>query len=132
MLLARNIRYLRRKQGIGQEDLAQRLGYKSYTTIQKWESGVSEPPLKVLHALSEIFGEHISRLTTVDIEMEESALFQRMVEETVREPAVEWYSGLSDEQRELVNLLAYLPSGQVEALLNLAKQMQLPRSQETE
>lgn len=63
MYLAHNIRYLRRKQGWSQEYLAERLGYKSYTTIQKWESGVSEPPLKTAHALAELFHVDVDALT---------------------------------------------------------------------
>lgn len=68
MALARNIRYLRKKQGWGQDTLAEKLGYKSYTTIQKWESGVSEPPLKVVHALADLFGVDIDDLTKIDLE----------------------------------------------------------------
>lgn len=40
------------------------LGYKSFTTIQKWESGVSEPPLKALKKLSEIFNIDMNDLAT--------------------------------------------------------------------
>lgn len=72
MALARNIRYLRRKQGWGQEELAEKLGYKSYTTIQKWESGVSEPPLKIVHALANIFNVDITDLTNADLEFEKT------------------------------------------------------------
>ena len=68
MPLAQNIRYLRRKQGWGQDTLAEKLGYKSYTTIQKWESGVSEPPLKVVHELAAIFRVDINDLTNGDLE----------------------------------------------------------------
>lgn len=68
MALARNIRFLRKKQGWGQDFLAEKLGYKSYTTIQKWESGVSEPPLKVVHALADLFGVDIDVLTGVELE----------------------------------------------------------------
>lgn len=68
MSLARNIRYLRKKQGWGQDALAEKLGYKSYTTIQKWESGVSEPPLKIVHALADLFNVDITDLTNSDLE----------------------------------------------------------------
>lgn len=68
MALAQNIRYLRKKQGWGQDTLAEKLGYKSYTTIQKWESGVSEPPLKVVHALADLFCVDINDLTGTDLE----------------------------------------------------------------
>ena len=42
MALAKNIRYLRKKMGYSQDDVAEKLGYKLYTTIQKWEMGTSE------------------------------------------------------------------------------------------
>lgn len=72
MSLARNIRYLRKKQGWGQDTLAEKLGYKSYTTIQKWESGVSEPPLKIVHTLAALFHVEINDLTQCDLELGES------------------------------------------------------------
>lgn len=70
MSLAKNIRYLRKKQGWGQDALAEKLGYKSYTTIQKWESGVSEPPLKSLHVLANLFHVDINDLANVDLDAE--------------------------------------------------------------
>lgn len=56
MYLSENIRYLRTLKGYSQEYVASKLGYKSFTTIQKWESGVSEPPVKKLQELSKLFG----------------------------------------------------------------------------
>lgn len=73
MALANNIRFLRKKQGWGQDALAEKLGYKSYTTIQKWESGVSEPPLKVVHALASLFNVEINDLTQCNLELGESS-----------------------------------------------------------
>lgn len=64
MCLGENIRFLRTKKGYSQDDIANMLGYKSFTTIQKWESGVSEPPLKVLKKLSEIFNIDMNDLAT--------------------------------------------------------------------
>jgi repressor LexA len=71
MSLASNIRYLRKKQGWSQDYLAEQLGYKSYTTIQKWESGVSEPPLKKAHAIAALFRVDIDDLTQKDLEQME-------------------------------------------------------------
>ena len=68
MSLARNIRFLRKKFNMSQEELADKLGYKNYTTVQKWESGVSEPPLKKVHALAELFDIEINALTQYDLE----------------------------------------------------------------
>ena len=64
MCLGENIRFLRTKKGYSQDDIANMLGYKSFTTILKWESGVSEPPLKALKKLSEIFNIDMNDLAT--------------------------------------------------------------------
>ena len=71
MYLPENIRYMRKFMNMSQEELAERLGYKSYTTIQKWESGVSEPPLKKLKELSEIFKIDMDTLTENRLQTEE-------------------------------------------------------------
>lgn len=71
MTLANNIRYLRKKQGWSQDYLAEQLGYKSYTTIQKWESGVSAPPLKKAHAIASLFQVDIDDLTKKALWMDE-------------------------------------------------------------
>lgn len=71
MMLGKNIRFLRRKNGWSQDYLAERLGYKSYTTIQKWESGVTEPPLKKAHAIAELFQIDIDDLTKKDLAAQE-------------------------------------------------------------
>lgn len=69
MYLAKNIRYLRRKYGYSQDFIAAKLGYKSYTTIQKWEMGVSEPSLKKLSELSALLQVNINDITGTDIEL---------------------------------------------------------------
>lgn len=68
MYLAENIRYLRKKNNMSQEDLADILDRKSFTTIQKWESGVSDPPFKILKRLSEIFNVDMDTLANVRLE----------------------------------------------------------------
>lgn len=55
MYIGENIRYLRTINCISQEELATALGYKSYTTITKWESGVSEPTLKMATQIASFF-----------------------------------------------------------------------------
>lgn len=99
MALSRNIRYLRKKQGWGQDALAEKLGYKSYTTIQKWESGVSEPPLKVVHELASIFNVDINDLTNCDLE-NESALNAKAPALTQRDER--------DIAKDLENIMANL------------------------
>lgn len=67
MSIGNNIRYLRRNRSMTQPELADILGYKSYTTIQKWESGMAEPPLKSVHAMAKLFGVDIDSLTKDDL-----------------------------------------------------------------
>jgi transcriptional regulator with XRE-family HTH domain len=70
MFFSKNLRYLRKNAGHSQEFLSDYLGYKNYTTIQKWESGSSEPPLNVVAKLSELYNVSMDDLANVDIEKE--------------------------------------------------------------
>lgn len=67
MSLSSNIRFLRTKKNYSQDKLAELLGYKSFTTIQKWESGVSDPPLKTVKKLCELFNVDIDELYDSDM-----------------------------------------------------------------
>lgn len=77
MFLAKNLRYLRHKFGYSQDEIAEHLGYKSFTTIQKWESGVAEPSLKVLSRLSELYETDLDQLTKTDLTLEKDQLNPR-------------------------------------------------------
>ncbi|MBQ6655331.1 MAG: helix-turn-helix domain-containing protein [Erysipelotrichaceae bacterium] len=55
MKFAANLRYLRRLNHISQNELADRMGYKSFTTIQKWEDGSAVPPYKTIVKLADFF-----------------------------------------------------------------------------
>lgn len=72
MNFANNIRFLRRQRNISQEELAEMVGYKSFTTIQKWETGDSEPNMGVLRQLADIFHLSISELVETDLENKSS------------------------------------------------------------
>lgn len=68
MTLSKNIRYLRKAHNLTQEDIARKLNYKSFTTIQKWEEGTSEPPIDVIRGLGKIFGVSMDSLLNYDYE----------------------------------------------------------------
>ena len=68
MSFSSNIRFLRKQRNLSQEELAEMVGYKSFTTIQKWETGDSEPNMGVLRQLADIFHISISELVETDIE----------------------------------------------------------------
>ena len=58
------IRYYRKLRGISQETLADKIGYKSFTTIQKWEDGTSSPPIGTVKKVADILGVTIEELTS--------------------------------------------------------------------
>lgn len=62
MYIGKNIKYLRTLKGYSQEELSKYLGYKSYTTITKWESGISEPTLKMTNMIADFFNISVNEL----------------------------------------------------------------------
>ena len=62
-MLSERIYTLRRKSGLSQEQLAEKIGV-SRQAISKWESGTSTPELEKLIALSKCFNITVDELTT--------------------------------------------------------------------
>lgn len=62
MRLSENIRHFRKLRNLSQDEIAKKLGYKSFTTIQKWETGASEPPVGKLYELAGILQVNIMDL----------------------------------------------------------------------
>lgn len=69
MHIGDNIKFLRTTRGYSQEELAKALGYKSYTTITKWESGVSEPTLKTTNEIAKFFNVSVNDLCYTKLDM---------------------------------------------------------------
>lgn len=116
MSLGENIKYLRTQKGLSQDYIADKLGYKSFTTIQKWESGVSEPPITKLKELATILNTDIDDLANKDLtrpytqqlkQRDEKDIAKRL-EETLEDLEASqnslMFSGepLDDETRELL------------------------------
>ena len=68
------IRYLRTQANYSQDKLAELLGYKSFTTIQKWESGVSNPPFSTVKKISELFHVDIDTLNSTDLSIKQDKI----------------------------------------------------------
>ena len=68
-----NVRYLRRKFQLTQDQLAEKLGYKSFTTIQKWETEKAEPTLSTITQVAQIFGVLLEDLVNKDLSCSDSA-----------------------------------------------------------
>ena len=71
MKLSDNIRYFRKLRNLSQDEIAKRLGYKSFTTIQKWETGMAEPPVGKLYELADILQVSIMDLLKDNLDAEE-------------------------------------------------------------
>lgn len=67
MSFSKNLKFLRKQKKLSQDYIAERLGYKSFTTIQKWESGIAEPSVDKLRELSEIFDVSMDELLNKDL-----------------------------------------------------------------
>lgn len=69
-IMRKNMRYLRRKNGFSQDFVATFCHKKSYTTIQKWESGDAEPSLANCVALCRLYNINLNDFIYVDFEKE--------------------------------------------------------------
>ena len=65
-MLRENIYTLRRKAGLSQEQLAERLEV-TRQTISKWEGGHSVPDLEKLQAMAAVFGVTLDELTGTEV-----------------------------------------------------------------
>lgn len=68
MNFSNNLRFLRKSHGYSHEFIAEKLGYKSFTTVQKWESGVSEPSVEKLKQLADLFDVTMDEFLYTDFE----------------------------------------------------------------
>ncbi|MGI6608402.1 MAG: LexA family protein [Erysipelotrichaceae bacterium] len=67
MKFAKNLRHLRKLNNISQNELADFLGYKSFTTIQKWEDGSATPPYRVIVKIADFFAVETETLMHQDL-----------------------------------------------------------------
>ena len=65
MTLGDNIRRKREEAGLSQDELAQRLGYKSRSTIAKVESGVNDLTQSKIQAFADVLGTTVTELLDV-------------------------------------------------------------------
>ena len=62
-----NLKFLRQREGLGQVDLAKKLGRKSSASISEWEKGKYTPKASVLAEITTIFNVSLSELLMVDL-----------------------------------------------------------------
>ena len=69
-----NLRYLRKVNKMSQDTLAEKLGYKSFTTVQKWEDGSAFPRVYTLKKIAEIFDIDLDHLLNLNIRTDKVAV----------------------------------------------------------
>ena len=80
MCFGKNLRYLRKLKSWSQEQLSDKLGYKSFTTIQKWESGDSEPPMNKVRSLCLLFNIPMDIILNYDLENSSQNILKKIKE----------------------------------------------------
>lgn len=75
-MFAKNIKYLRLNRQWRQVDLSKALGYSTWTTINKWESGSNTPPYKTIQKIARLFNVSENDLLSVDLEKRDEELRQ--------------------------------------------------------
>lgn len=100
MEFSSNLRYLRKERGMSQDELADKLGYKSFTTIQKWESGVSEPSVSTLKVIANIFGVSMDQMINQDLSVPSSSSATPLRLSEQEEHLVVSFRCLNEEGRE--------------------------------
>lgn len=53
--IGQRLKFYRKKAQLSQNQVAEKLGYKSFTTIQKWEDSTSVPSIEILNQLCELY-----------------------------------------------------------------------------
>ncbi|TPR23138.1 XRE family transcriptional regulator [Apilactobacillus micheneri] len=66
-MFSKNLKYLRKKQGVDQIDIANAIGRKSTASISAWEKGQYAPKLLVLSKIAHYFNTSIDDLMETDL-----------------------------------------------------------------
>ena len=110
--LAKNIRYLRKKHNLSQDQLATILDKKNYTTIQKWESGISEPSIGCVSKMAEFFKVDIDDFVKVDLEIDQSR------DKDLPKRMKRYLDTLSSSDIEILRRIAYLSEDARDSILH--------------
>lgn len=101
--ICKNIKYLRKKKNLSCKDLSSALGYKSDSTVQKWESGQSMPPVTSAVKLAEFFNVNLSDLVYLDFSEYEPVLQSRA--HILKEALYEGYIHSGIETRAIICMI---------------------------
>ncbi len=100
--IGQNIRSLRRKHQVSQEDLAETMGV-TVQAISKWETGKANPDLMLLPKLAEYFGVSIDNLFYIN--GEENILEENSA--NILEHNSSWWAGIKEADMTTIALPDY-------------------------
>ena len=110
--IAKNIRFLRKKHNLSQDQLAKIVNKGSFTTIQKWESGVSEPSLGCVSIMADFFNVNIDDFVKVDLEIDQSR------DKDLPKRMKRYLDTLSSSDIEILRRIAYLGEDARDSILH--------------
>lgn len=103
-----NIKELRKKAGLTQEELAKKVGYTDRSSIAKIESGLIDPPQSKIKQLADVLGVLPSTLLGWDQEPEDQAAFEAdILTDPELMSMVREYMTLSEEKKKAVRQMIH-------------------------
>lgn len=133
-VLSQNIRYLRKRQELSQEELALRVGLNR-GNIASYENGTAEPKICNLLKLAQIFGISVTDLTQKDLSNKDLYEFAHEAYQSSAHPLFEDTSAIVDdfverteELRRVIESLHTCHQFKVKSSGELSKEMQVMNS----
>lgn len=128
--IGENIKELRKKAGLTQRELAQLIG-KSFSSVQKYEMDIAEPPLSVINEIAralnvdkyEIIGWNSVELNCVSNTCNLNAIGSTCNEELLEFAAKAAEAGPGDIRAQLLTVMARLNDDQWQVLSDVARQL---------
>lgn len=97
MLIGEKIKKYRKEKGLTQKELADKIG-KGFSTVQKYELNISQPPIDVLNRIADTLDINVSKLfdieNTLNQSSEDEAQRQEMYLKELREDTINKYDSL--------------------------------------
>lgn len=106
MLIGEKIKKYRKEKGLTQRELADKIG-KGFSTVQKYELNISQPPIDVLNRIADTLDIDVSKLfyieNTLNQSAEDEAQRQEMYLKELREDTINKYDSLDPFGQKAAN-----------------------------
>ncbi len=106
MLIGEKIKKYRKEKGLTQRELADKIG-KGFSTVQKYELNISQPPIDVLNRIADTLDINVSKLfdieNTLNQSAEDEAQRQEMYLKELREDTINKYDSLDPFGQKAAN-----------------------------